>query len=33
MNTSVAQVYLVKHRVAAQVKQEVQRLEKSMNAE
>jgi RNA polymerase sigma-70 factor (ECF subfamily) len=32
LGVSAAQVYLVKHRVAAQVKKEIQQLEKSMNA-
>jgi RNA polymerase sigma-70 factor (ECF subfamily) len=32
LGVNAAQVYLVKHRLAAQVKKEIQRLEKSMNA-
>ena len=32
LGTNAAQVYLVKHRVAAQVKKEIQRLEKGLNA-
>ena len=33
IGVSAAQVYLVKHRVAAQVKKEIQQLEKKMNSE